>query len=127
MKKHTRYIVFFIIVAAFAGLFIWYKLTPGQYDTLAICLKDKKVSFYGAFWCPHCQATKKAFGKSAKLLPYVECSEKTPNAAGGYEQTAVCKEKNIEGYPTWIFPDGTRLTGEQKLEDLAVKADCSLK
>lgn len=126
MKKHTRYIVFFIIVAALAGLFIWYKTTPGQYDKLAICLTEKKVTFYGAFWCPHCQATKKAFGKSAQLLPYVECSEKTPNASGGYNQTATCKEQNIEGYPTWIFPDGTRLTGEQTPKDLAAKANCSL-
>lgn len=115
-----------IIIALFVGLFIWYKATPGKYDHLAACLTEKKVTFYGAFWCPHCQATKQAFGKSVQYLNYVECSEKTPNAEGGYDQTALCKEKKIESYPTWEFADGSRLTGEIPMEQLAQKASCSL-
>ena len=46
---------------------------PGKYDAFATCLKDEGAVFYGAFWCTHCQATKKMFGASQKLLPYVEC------------------------------------------------------
>lgn len=121
MNKTTRYIVIIAIIAVFGGLFAWYKLTPGKYDQLATCLAEKKVTFYGAFWCPHCQATKKAFGKSAKLLPYVECS-----SPDGSAQNQVCTEAGIEGYPTWVFPDGSRLTGEIPLEQLAEKAQCSL-
>src|SRR5262245_50308877 len=75
---------------------------PGTYDAFAQCLKDKGAVFYGAFWCPHCQAQKKLFGSSASLLPYVECSTLDGNA-----QTAVCTDKKIASYPTWEFADGS--------------------
>ncbi|MEK9182474.1 MAG: hypothetical protein AAB809_00155 [Patescibacteria group bacterium] len=94
---------------------------PGKYDTFAQCLKDKGAVFYGAFWCPHCQAQKKLFGSSEKLLPYVECS--TPN---GNAQTQVCIDKGITGYPTWEFADGTRLNGEIPLTQLSEKTGCEL-
>lgn len=94
---------------------------PGKLDAFATCLKDKGLKFYGAFWCPHCQAQKKLFGSSERLLPYIECS--TPDAQ---EQTAVCKEKEIESYPTWEFSDGTRQSGEITLEQLSEKSQCPL-
>ncbi len=94
---------------------------PGKYDEFATCLKDKGAVFYGAFWCPHCQNTKKLFGSSAKLLPYVECS-----TADGKGQLQSCKDKNISGYPTWEFADGSRLNGELTLEQLAEKTACIL-
>jgi len=94
---------------------------PGKYDTFATCLKDKSASFYGAFWCPHCQAQKKLFGSSQKLLPYIECS-----LASGQGQTQACIDKKIEGYPTWEFADGSRLSGEISLQQLADKTSCVL-
>ena len=94
---------------------------PGKYDTFATCLKDEGAVFYGAFWCVHCQATKKLFGSSQKLLPYVECS-----LASGQGQTQLCTDKKIEGYPTWEFGDGSRLTGEIPLQQLADKTSCAL-
>lgn len=94
---------------------------PGMYDTFAQCLKDKGAVFYGAFWCPHCQAQKKMFGTSAKLLPYVECSP-----LNGQGQTQICIDKKVESYPTWEFVDGSRLTGEISLEQLAEKTSCIL-
>ncbi|HTE48627.1 MAG TPA: hypothetical protein VK675_01840 [Candidatus Paceibacterota bacterium] len=98
---------------------------PGKYDEFATCLKDKGALFYGAFWCPHCQAQKKLFGSSAHLLPYVECS-----TANGQGQTQVCIDKKIESYPTWILADGTRLPIENSagvtLETLAAKTSCEL-
>lgn len=94
---------------------------PGKYDTFATCLKDKGAVFYGAFWCPHCQAQKKMFGSSVKLLPYVECS-----TADGKNQTQVCIDKKIASYPTWEFTDGSRLTGEIPLAQLAEKTSCVL-
>lgn len=93
----------------------------GEYDTFAQCLKDSGTVFYGAFWCPHCQNQKKMFGSSAKLLPYVECS--TPD---GQNKTQICIDKGIEGYPTWVFPDGSRLSGEVSLSTLAEKSSCIL-
>src|SRR3989344_831978 len=86
---------------------------PGKLDGFAQCLEEKGAVFYGAFWCPHCQAQKKLFGSSAKLLPYVECS--TADAKG---QTAACIDKKIKSYPTWEFADGSRLTGELTLQQL---------
>lgn len=94
---------------------------PGKYDAFATCLKEKGATFYGAFWCPHCQSQKKLFGSSVKLLPYVECS--TADASG---QLQVCTDKKIDGYPTWEFADGSRLNGEIPLQQLADKTSCTL-
>lgn len=93
----------------------------GKYDQFATCLKAQGAVFYGAFWCPHCIATKKLFGSSASLLPYVECS-----TADGSGQLPVCADKKIEGYPTWEFKDGSRLTGEVSMQALADKTACPL-
>ncbi len=92
-----------------------------KYDAFAQCIKDSGATFYGAFWCTHCQAQKKLFGSSAKLLPYVECS-----SLDGRSQLPVCTEKNIEGYPTWEFADGSRLGGEVSLDVLSEKTLCPL-
>jgi len=94
---------------------------PGKYDAFAQCLKDQGAVFYGAFWCPHCQSQKKLFGSSVKLLPYVECS-----TADGNAQTQICIDKNINTYPTWEFADGSRLSGEVPLAQLAEKTACVL-
>ena len=92
-----------------------------KYDSFATCLKDKGAVFYGAFWCTHCQAQKKLFGASQRLLPYVECS--LANAQG---QTKECVDKGIKSYPTWEFADGSRLTGQVPLATLAEKTSCVL-
>jgi len=94
---------------------------PGKYDEFATCLKDKGAVFYGAFWCSHCQAQKKMFGASAKLLPYVECS-----TADGRGQTQICIDRKVSTYPTWEFADESRLTGEVPLAQLAEKTSCQL-
>ena len=118
-------LIFWLAVLALIVAGIGTSLTlnsgPGKLDGFAQCLKDSGTVYYGAFWCPHCQATNKMFGKSKKLLPYVECS--TPDGKG---QTQACKDKNITGYPTWVFPDGKILTGERTLEELATASGCTL-
>lgn len=108
-------------VVIIAGLAIWHAATPGKLDAFTQCLTEQKVTFYGAFWCPHCQAQKQLFGKSAKSLPYVECS--TPDGQG---VTQVCKDAGIQSYPTWQFADGSRTSGEQTLQALAEKSGCTL-
>ena len=95
--------------------------TDGRLDTFAKCLKDKGATFYGAFWCPHCQNEKALFGSSAELLPYTECS-----MPDGQSQTQVCIDKKISSYPTWEFADGSRETGEVTLQKLAEKTGCTL-
>ncbi len=91
-----------------------------KFDGFAQCLTDAGAKFYGAFWCPHCQAQKKLL-QNSKNIPYVECS--TPDRKA---QTPECIEKKIEGYPTWIFADGSRGDGEQTLEQLSTKTGCEL-
>lgn len=94
---------------------------PGKYDTFAKCIDDSGAKFYGAYWCPHCEEQKRDFGKSQKLIPYVECS--LPNRGG---QTSVCIAAGIESYPTWEFPGGERITGRLSFEDIAEKTGCEL-
>jgi len=112
-----------VIVIVAGGIFTLWKIdtTPGPLDGFTQCLADKDTVFYGAFWCTHCQNQKKLFGKSSKLLPYVECS--TPDGRG---QTQECIDKGIGGYPTWEFADGSRESGEVSLERLSEKSGCLL-
>ncbi|MDD5357496.1 MAG: thioredoxin domain-containing protein [Candidatus Pacebacteria bacterium] len=110
-----------IIVAGLIGVSVYYSKQPGQHDAFAQCLTQKGATFYGAFWCPHCQATKALIGKSMKYVNYVECS--TPD---GNAQTQICIDKKIETYPTWEFADGTRQTGELTLQELSDKTSCPL-
>ncbi len=109
------------VAVVIAGI-VWYSNRPGKYDTFASCIAESKAQFFGAFWCPHCISQKTLFGKSAKNLPYVECS--TPNGQG---QTKACADAKIQGYPTWQFADGSRKSGELSLVELASSTSCVLK
>ncbi len=87
---------------------------------LAQCLTEKGVKMYGAYWCPHCASQKKVFGKAFKDVTYVECA-----VPGNTQmQTQACQDAQIASYPTWVFPDGSRLSGEQTLSMLAERAGC---
>jgi len=117
-------VIFFVVIAVGAlGYFFFNSkpMAPGKFDDLAKCLGEKGAIFYGAFGCPHCQNQKAMFGSSARLLPYVECS--TPDSRG---QKPECGAKDIKGYPTWVFADESRLSGEISLAELAKKTDCTL-
>lgn len=110
--------------ALFVALVVWLITVPpkpGKLDAFATCLADEGAKFYGTFWCPFCQKQKADFGRSARLLPYTECS--TPD---GRSQLPICTEAKVEGYPTWEFADGSRLTGKIELEVLAEKTSCVL-
>ncbi len=122
--KDRKILVIVILLIVFTGIiYFWVQNSnvPAPYDDFAKCLKEKGATFYGTFWCPHCQNQKKLFGKSSKYLPYAECS-----TTDGQSQTIVCKEKNIESYPTWEFSDGSRMTGETSLSVLSEKTECPL-
>lgn len=85
-------------------------------ETFAQCLTQKGAAMYGADWCSHCQNQKRAFGSAFKHVEYVQCPH----------NQQLCTEKGVTGYPTWLFPDGTRLTGEQTLEQLSRSSGCEL-
>lgn len=125
MKFTTTHVFIVLIIIVVGGLVAarYYKSPEpaGALDGFAQCLADSGIKFYGAFWCPHCQAQKKLFGNSVKLLPYVECS-----TADGQGQLPVCTDAGIKSYPTWIKSDGTVLAGEQTLQGLADATSCKL-
>ncbi len=125
MKKYIPFLIAGGIIIVLAGGWMFLKnyqtpQKPNALDQFAQCLKDKGAVFYGAFWCPHCQNQKKEFGSSVKYLPYVECS-----APDGKSQTQICKDKKIDGYPTWMYADGSRESGELSLAHLAEKTGCA--
>lgn len=116
------YIATGIVAAALLG---WGLLALNQQstklDSFASCLGEKGATFYGAFWCPHCQAQKALFARSSRLLPYVECSQ-----PDGKTQTQACIDKGVKSYPTWYFADGSSQTGTMSLEQLAEKTGCTI-
>jgi hypothetical protein len=119
MKGNTWLIVGVIVVAL--AIFLYTKSpASGRYDSFAQCLTENDVKMYGAFWCPHCQNQKKAFGASWQYVTYIECS-----LPDGRSQTEFCQRANIKGYPTWEFGDGSRIEGEASFEQLAQRSGCS--
>ena len=121
MKNYWSWILFIFLVLIIVGSMVWYASRPGEYDTFATCIKESGATFFGAFWCPHCQEQKSLFGKSAIKLPYVECS-----TIDGKNRLAVCADKKIETYPTWELKDGTRKTGTFSLTQLSDFTGCPL-
>ena len=119
---------FCIVVLISVFSFLAYMRTASPYaygalDNFARCLTGKGATMYGAYWCPHCQNEKKAFGDSFRFVPYVECPQDPDR----------CIAAGIKRYPTWIFPaspaggpDGRRLEGEQGLEKLSSESSCAL-
>jgi len=125
MNKSSKIIISLgvVAIAAVVGLAFWQNkaekkenANPGQYDAFAQCFAQKNITMYGAEWCTHCQAQKKLFGDSFKYVPYIECPE----------NTKLCLDKGIEGYPTWILQNGEKLVGEQTLEKLSQETSCAL-
>ncbi len=127
MAKKTTWIIIGLAIAALAIFVVGPYITgnvigsSGKYDEFAQCLSDNGATMYGTYWCAHCQNQKKSFGSSWKYVPYVECS--LPNRAG---QTQACIDAGINGYPTWVFADGTRYEGEITLEALSARTSCPL-
>jgi hypothetical protein len=120
--KNQKYVwgaVILAVVIIIAGFILTGKTSApavGQYDDFAKCLAEKNLTMYGAAWCSHCQNEKSHFGSSFQYVPYVECPD----------NTALCDEKGITGFPTWIDKDGKKYEGEQGLEKLSQISGCPL-
>jgi len=123
-NNNKVFLLFSILVVFTLGIiFIFSPNTNARtdLDDFTKCIKEKGAVFYGAFWCKFCQNQKNMFGTSKNIIPYQECS--TPS---GNTQVKECNDKNINTFPTWVFLDGTRLTGVVSLENLALKTGCTL-
>ncbi len=69
---------------------------------------------YTAYWCPHCHEQKELFGREATAqLKVVECAPDGRNS-----QAALCKTKNIQGFPSWEI-NGIIDSGVKPLAKLA--------
>lgn len=117
MRKYliVTFIGIAIIISAIV-LFGGQKTAKASLDGFAQCLRDKKITMYGAEWCQYCQKEKAAFGDSFRFVPYVECPDNPQQ----------CLALGISGYPTWIFPDGKQLKGLQGIEKLSRESACAL-
>ena len=92
---------------------------PGLYDTFAQCLTGKGAVMYGAEWCAHCKAQKAVFGDSFKFIKYVECPD----------NTQLCIDKGVQGYPTWLIGTSTKLEGfdeNKTMKELSDATECPL-
>lgn len=122
MEKNK--LIWLLVLVLVVGGLVWLIKTPskpGKLDAFASCIKESGAIYYGAFWCPNCKNQEALFGRSAGLLPRVECS--TPDGRG---QLQVCQDASIKGYPTWQFSNGTRQTGTLSLERLSEATGCAL-
>jgi hypothetical protein len=115
-KKSLLSLWIAIIVLAVGGA--WFVLRghgqPANLDSFAQCLAQKGATMYGAYWCSVCKEEKQLFGDSFRFVPYVECTAEPKK----------CLDAGINGYPTWIFPDGRKLEGFQGIEGLSRESGC---
>ena len=86
----------------------------------AECISASGARYYGTHWCPYCAKQNALFGENVRYLPYVECSP-----PGSREKLRRCS--HIEGYPTWIFADGSSRSGVLSLKSLATQTGCQLR
>ncbi|TAK03777.1 hypothetical protein EPO34_01270 [Patescibacteria group bacterium] len=125
MAKVTSSQILMLVAAVVAIGLIGFVVKNGQVPSpataFAQCLTEKGAKMYGAWWCPHCTKQKALFGNAFSKVDYVECSP-----GGTKAMSQKCKDDGVEGYPTWTFPDGTRLSGEQSFEALGAKVGCEL-
>ncbi len=124
MKKENKIIIWGTVIVIILVTVLSFMGTkkapePGKYDAFTQCLTQKGAVMYGAYWCPHCQANKAALGDSVQYINYVECTE----------QTQLCTDKGIQGFPTWIVGTSTRIEGfveGQTLQQLSDATGCEL-
>lgn len=108
-------IVIGIIGVSASGYFVNNGNDSGKYDNFAKCLAQKGATMYGAAWCEHCKQQKDMFGSSFKYVNYVECPD----------NQALCDQKGITGYPTWII-NGLPYQGTQPFDRLSELTGCPL-
>ncbi|HXC53055.1 MAG TPA: hypothetical protein VN634_19365 [Candidatus Limnocylindrales bacterium] len=112
----------FVLIGGISAIATTRPASASSLEDFGRCLARKGATFYGASWCPHCSAQRRTLGDAMQHVRYVECS-----VDGHHDASAnACTAAHVDGYPTWIFADGSRESGEQSLADLASKTGCTL-
>lgn len=123
MKKisTTTSIILLAIIAVIGliGLAVWQNVKPSPYNEFAQCLTEKGATFYGAWWCPHCQDQKAMFGSAISEVNYVECG-----TGKGQISQDLCPD--VRATPTWTDADGNKYEGARSLENLGEIYGCEL-
>lgn len=83
-------------------------------------LSTAGVKYFGTAWCRFCTEQSQLFQDGGEFLPFIEVSnpDRSLNGIGTAE--------NIQSFPTWEFPDGTRATGVQTLETLSLRSGVAI-
>ncbi|MDE0866141.1 MAG: tandem-95 repeat protein [Rubripirellula sp.] len=92
-------------------------------DDLVQFAKDLTASgtkYYGAAWCGACTQQKELFEDGGDDLPFVEVT----NPDRSLNQIGI--DHSITGFPTWIFPDGSRQVGVLSLADLSTRSGVAI-
>jgi hypothetical protein len=105
-----------LVILGFLAVLVPMRVDAAGLDGFGRCLTEKGATFYGASWCPHCRAQRQTLGDAMAHVRYVEC------AGSG---APACKAAGVNSYPTWIFADGSRASGEASLAYLAAKTGCA--
>jgi len=118
MKKNTKVwilvaIIAFVLIFVFRDDCIAGNCTTDisnnlEMDAFAQYLTDQGIAMAGTEWCSHCKEQKSYFEDSFKYVDYHDCDK----------DGAWCSSHNIQGYPTWVFPDGQLYPGTKTIGQL---------
>lgn len=120
-KRNQIIITFFFLIFLILGLYFftdWFSRTTGYFiesspeNTLAKCLTEKGVKFYGSKSCPDCEKQKQLFGpQAARVLNYIECSKEPQDCS------------NLQLLPAWYIKDKIHY-GIKSLAELQLLSGC---
>lgn len=80
----------------------------------AQCLTSRGLKMYGTPGCGYCAQQRNMFGAAFSYITEIDCTQ----------QTQLCREKGIAGYPTWEDGGGTLHPGVQSFSSLSQISGC---
>jgi len=104
-----------LVITIIVTLLIFLPKKPGEHDEFAQCLTDAGLKMYGTDWCQYCKEQKKLFGKSFKLVDYINCDK----------NKETCLIEGVTRYPNWKI-NRTSYLGVQSFETLSELTGCNL-
>ncbi len=71
-------------------------------------LTSEGIAMAGTDWCHYCKNQKEMFGDSFQYIDYKNCDN----------ERSWCLDHGVQGYPTWVFPDGEIYPGVRTIAEL---------